>query len=117
MIDISLPQCVQLLANIGERWRMAGTCADRLRPLVEKVDSVFSQSVTDAFDLQNEVSITEEIHGLLFSDGLLTRTQPPPTDALWGFEDISAFPEDMFFEEMGFFEWNPEWDIISADPV
>ncbi|KAK4939848.1 hypothetical protein LTR10_019915 [Elasticomyces elasticus] len=117
MLDISLPQCVQLLANIGERWRVAGTCADRLRPLVQNVASVFSHGTTDAFDLQNEVSITEEIHGLLFSDGVLTRSQPPPTDALWGFEDISTFPDDLFFEEKDFFEWNPEWDIIPADSV
>jgi hypothetical protein len=117
MLEVSIPQCLQLLTNIGQRRNEAGLCADRLRPLVQKVSSALAGENSAPFPLYDDTSITEEIQDLLFPDGPLTWNQVPRGDGPFSFEDGSLFLDNLLVDDMKFLQWDPEWDIMPAEPV
>lgn len=112
MIENSLPKCVQTLAKIGHRWNEAAACADRLRPLVQKVASAIAAGTDPLYLSFEDIAITEEIHGLLFSDGPLTWNQGVDADFSFEFFDGSQFLENPLFDGMEVFQWDPEWYIV-----
>lgn len=113
MLDVQLPRCLRLLTNIGRRWGEATASAERLSPLLSRVTAAFAAG-PEFVGAEETAAITQEIQGLLFSDGSLTWN----TNPLWGGEpalDDLQFLDDSMFDNLEFLQWGPEWDIMSAD--
>lgn len=116
-LNFSIPQCLQLLANIGQRWDEATACAERLSTLAEKVTTSFTNWGSTVHSLEEEMNITDEINRLLFSDGPLTWNQTQQDNAYLGFGLSSLSFENLPSSDLEFFEWNPEWDIMPAESI
>lgn len=114
-LKFSIPQCLQLLTNIGQRWDEATACAERLSTLAGNVTTAFTNWGSTLYSLEDEMSISDEINRLLFSDGSLTWDQAPQENAYLGFGVSSLSFENLPSSDLEFFEWNPEWDIMPAE--
>ncbi|PYH93377.1 hypothetical protein BO71DRAFT_478484 [Aspergillus ellipticus CBS 707.79] len=118
MLEVKIPQCLQLLTNIGQRWDEAAVCADRLRPLVQKVMAAFGCEGDGLFSIVDEEWITTEIQDLLFTDGPLTWNRSAPGEDSFGTNES----DPMLFNNLGdnniaFFSWDPDWDVMPSDPI
>ncbi|KAH8885265.1 hypothetical protein GQ53DRAFT_845580 [Thozetella sp. PMI_491] len=112
MSQVLIPQCLQLLTSIGQRWNEATRCADKLRPLAQKISDAFAWA--EDLPVYDDASITEELHSLLFSDKSLTWNEAPIGDIDFNFEDGSLL-FDNILNDIDFFQWAPEWDIVSSE--
>ncbi|GKZ21346.1 hypothetical protein AbraIFM66951_010135 [Aspergillus brasiliensis] len=117
MLHTSIPQCLQLLTNIGERWSEAAVCADRLRPLVETVRTALINPDTLLLTMIDESVITAEILDLLFTDGPLSWTRVNHGDILSDPNESDPFLKSLVDDSLELFSWNPEWDIMPADSM
>lgn len=118
ILRVAIPRCLLLLDDIGRRWNEATMCADRLKPLVRKVTSAFTNTSSSTLvPLSEEASITEEIQGLLFADGPLTWNQAVSRDTFPAFEASYLSFADVPGADLGLFEWNPEWDIMPPEDI
>lgn len=117
MLHTSIPQCLQLLINIGERWGEAAVCADRLRPLADNVRTALTNPDTLLLAMVDESIITAEILDLLFTDGPLSWTRANCGDILSGLSDSDPLLNSMADDSLELFSWNPEWDIMPADSI
>lgn len=111
MLRSLLPQCLQLLSNIGQRWSEATRCADKLKPLLERVLSAFlwRDSTLPFYD---DASIAQEIQLLLFSDKSLAWNNAPLGDINFDFEEGSMFLDNILINDTEFLQWAPDWDIM-----
>ncbi|KAJ5108322.1 hypothetical protein N7456_004997 [Penicillium angulare] len=117
MLQSSIPQCIQLLRAIGQRWDEASLCANSLAPLMERVVAALTSRSMAMLSLVDEVSITEDIEGLLFSDGPLTWNRESLVDPSFCFpEDADCFGS-ILGEGLEFFQWDPEWGIMPSEPL
>lgn len=112
LLETSIPQCLQLLTRIGQRWNEATLCSQSLTPLLQKVSSAFTTA--GSLSIYDDTSITEEIHGLLFSEPSLTWDHAPQTHYDYGFEN------DLFFDNASgddtvLLQWAAEWEIVPAE--
>ncbi|TVY59491.1 Pyrimidine pathway regulatory protein 1, partial [Lachnellula cervina] len=112
LIETSIPQCLQLLTRIGQRWNEATLCAQSLTPLLQKVSCALAAG--ESLSIYDDTSITEEIHGLLFSEPSLTWDHVPQTHYDFGLEN------DLFFENVSgddtvLLQWAAEWEIVPAE--
>jgi hypothetical protein len=114
LLGNSIPQCLQLLTKIGQRWSEASVCADTLRPLVQKITSAIVPE--GDYSPYNDSSISVEIQGLLFSDGSLTWNHGSVGDDVFGSANALSFLDNMVVDEVELFQWTPEWDFMLADP-
>ncbi|BCS02040.1 Zn(II)2Cys6 transcription factor [Aspergillus luchuensis] len=117
MLHTSIPQCLQLLTNIGERWSEAAVCADRLRPLADNVRTALTNPDTLLLAMVDESIITAEILDLLFTDGPLSWTRANCGDILSGLSDSDPLLNSMADDSLELFSWNPEWDIMPAGSI
>lgn len=114
MLHVSIPQCLQLLTGIGQRWNEATVCADRLTPLVQKVIIAF-EAISETLPSSEDAIITEEIEGLLFSDGPLEWNRRLLGDTHFDFDDDPLFVTKILSEGLELFQWDPEWDIMPPE--
>jgi hypothetical protein len=114
LLGTLIPQSLHLLTKIGRRWNEASVCADTLRPLVEKITSAIVQE--GDYPIFDDPSISEEIQGLLFSDGSLTWNHGSPRDDVFGSGDALSFLDNMVLDDVELFQWGPEWDFMLAEP-
>ena len=113
MLDVHLPRCLRLLTNIGRRWSEATASAERLSPLLYRVSAAFAAG-PEFLGAEEATAITQEIQGLLFSDGSLTWN----TNPLWGREsalDELQFLDNSMFDNLEFLQWGPEWDVMPTE--
>jgi hypothetical protein len=80
ILSITLPDCLALLAKVGERWHEAALCGEHLKPVVEEVAKAFSERVVGGLEggmgldeavAKREGGTTEKLRQLLFPDGPL----------------------------------------------
>lgn len=117
MLEVYLPQCLQVITNIGKRWIGATACADRLRPLVEKVRSALVQTNAMPFSMWDDTSITEQIQNLLFSDRhLIWKSDTLETD-FFGLDEGSLAGNFPKVDDVDFFNWDPDSNIIPAESI
>ncbi|CAH0039111.1 unnamed protein product [Clonostachys rhizophaga] len=110
LLKSRIPQCLQMLRNIGERWNEATACARRLQPLLDKITTWYYPGGDEIAD---KTSISEEIRNLLLSDGSLTWNQRVASDIQL---PVEAFLfDDVELDNFQFLEWAPEWDILPTD--
>ncbi|KAL4887541.1 hypothetical protein BJY04DRAFT_212575 [Aspergillus karnatakaensis] len=109
MVQTHIPQCLQLLGAIGERWNEATECVNKLNPLVQKVSLAFSGAPASIYD----PTIAEEINALLFSDRPATMTGPGLED--FGFEGDSFFLDHVLGDDMDFLQWGADWAIMPVE--
>ncbi|TPX09748.1 uncharacterized protein E0L32_009087 [Thyridium curvatum] len=114
MVQVLVPQCLQIIRNIGQGWSGAAACVERLKPLADKIATAVVAWNNNQF-LDGDMSITEEINGLLFSEGALTGNVVD--DSLFGFDDISTLLGGSMAEDLEFFQWDPSWGVLPADPT
>ncbi|KAL3457166.1 hypothetical protein BJX64DRAFT_296160 [Aspergillus heterothallicus] len=113
MLKTHIPQCLNLLSAIGERWNEATECVNKLDPILERVYSSFAATSNPTSDL----AIAEDINGLLFSD------RPPMWNLAgfgvedFGFEGDSLLFDNMLVDEIDFLQWGADWDIMPADVI
>ncbi|KAJ6164214.1 hypothetical protein N7470_002886 [Penicillium chermesinum] len=115
VLEVSLPQCLDLLRQIGQRWNEASLCADRLEPLIKQVHSVLA-TTGYVFD-ELEAPITKEIDGLLFPDAPLIWNRDASQDFTVGVADGTDFLNSFLEDGLEFFQWDPEWDIMSSETL
>lgn len=113
MLQNLIPQCLQVLANIGQRWNEATRCADKLRPLAQKVASSFAWAAQ--LPPYEAASIADEIDRLLFSDKSLSWNRAALEDINFGFEDGSLLFDNVLVDDLDFLQWAPEWDLLSGE--
>ncbi|EEU38887.1 uncharacterized protein NECHADRAFT_88905 [Fusarium vanettenii 77-13-4] len=113
MVQTLIPQCLQILTNIGQRWSEATRCADKLRPMVEKVSSAFSWAAQ--VSVFEAAAIADEIESLLFSDKSLSWNRAAMGDINFGFEDGNLFFDNLLVDDLETFQWAPEWDLLSGE--
>ncbi|RAK94375.1 hypothetical protein BO79DRAFT_135010 [Aspergillus costaricaensis CBS 115574] len=117
MLHTSIPHCLQLLTNIGERWGEAAVCADRLRPLADNVRTALTNPDTLLLAMVDDSIITAEILDLLFTDGPLSWTRANCGDIPSGLSDSDPLLNSMADDSLELFSWNPEWDIMPTDSI
>lgn len=117
MLQISIPRCLQLLTNIGERWGEAAVCADRLRPLVDTVRTAFNNPDTLLLTMIDESVITTEILDLLFTDGPLSWTRANRGEIMSDMIESDPWLNSLVDDSLELFSWNPEWCIMPADAI
>ncbi|GCB27736.1 hypothetical protein AAWM_10621 [Aspergillus awamori] len=117
MLQTSIPQCLQLLTNIGERWGEAAVCADRLRPLVDTVRTAFNNPDTLLLTMIDESVITAEILDLLFTDGPLSWTRANRGEIMSDMSESDPWLNSLVDDSLELFSWNPEWCIMPADTI
>jgi hypothetical protein len=113
MLQMHIPQCLQLLSAIGERWNEATECVNKLRPILDQVHSAFSRPNRSAPDL----AIAEKINGLLFSDKLPMWSLADFGIDDFGFEGGSLLLDNMLVDDMEFLQWGEDWDIMPAELI
>ncbi|WQF77244.1 hypothetical protein CDEST_02258 [Colletotrichum destructivum] len=113
MVQTLLPQCLQVLSNIGRRWGEATRCADKLRPLVQRVSSAFVWA--NQLPVHEAVSIEDEIERLIFSDKDLSWNAVTLENSNLGFEDGSLLIDDMLVDNLGSLQWAPDWDLVFGE--
>jgi len=115
MLRTYIPQCLRIITNMGARWDGAIACADRLRPLVQKVKGAFNDRITYPLLVHNDAMISDELEGLLFSDGPLNWHQA--TLVSLGFDiDNSSWPNNWLpMDDMETFQWDPTWADFIPD--
>ncbi|KAL3446359.1 hypothetical protein BJX65DRAFT_318810 [Aspergillus insuetus] len=113
MLQTHIPQCLQLLSAIGERWNEATECVNKLRPILDKVHSAFCSPDRSAPDL----AIAEELNGLLFSDKLPMWSLADFGIDDFGFEGGSLLLDNILVDDMEFFQWGEDWDIMPAELI
>ena len=72
VLSITIPDCLTLLAKVGERWHEAERCVKYLRPIVDEVVKMFNLRLLSDVDhtLQmKEAAITDTLTQLLFPEG------------------------------------------------
>ncbi|EPE07446.1 fungal specific transcription factor domain containing protein [Ophiostoma piceae UAMH 11346] len=138
MLETYIPQCLDVILNIGTRWNEATACADRLAPLVTRVRAALSSRGSgDLYTDMSAASITEEIQGLLFSERPLIWNHnhhkqgvyPHPSGVLPGGTGASLdgsssgdllrdsgvgdSSEDLsLVDELGMLQWDPDWSLL-----
>ncbi|RSL86235.1 hypothetical protein CEP51_002925 [Fusarium floridanum] len=115
IVQTLIPQCLQILRNIGQRWSEATRCAEKLRPLVEKVSSAVAWAAQ--VSVFEAAAIADEIEGLLFSDKSLSWNRAAMGDINFGFEDGNLFFDNLLVDDLETFQWAPEWDLLSGEMV
>ncbi|KAL2670147.1 hypothetical protein Neosp_015028 [[Neocosmospora] mangrovei] len=113
MVQTLIPQCLQILTNVGQRWSEATRCADKLRPMVEKVSSAFAWAAQ--VSVFEAAAIADEIESLLFSDKSLSWNRAAMGDINFGFEDGNLFFDNLLVDDLETFQWAPEWDLLSGE--
>lgn len=113
MLHVSLPQCLRLLTNIGQRWEASKACADRLAPLLDKIASAVQAPTMTDLDAEN--AIMREIEGLLFSDGPLTWDQTNLADFPLGSMNVFGEHDDVLFDASEFLQWDTDWGLTMED--
>lgn len=114
-LSVTLPDCLSLLAKVGERWHEASLCADYLRPVVDEVakafhDRIMSDEVVEV-RVGREKFMTERLRGLLFPDGPLAWNARTNADGMEGegvgkgIEGVTPLPE------LPDLQWNGNWDL------
>ena len=140
MLETYIPQCLDVILNIGTRWNEATACADRLAPLVARVRAALSsRGSADLYTDMAAASITEEIQGLLFSERPLVWNHnhdkqgihPHPSgvlaggtgagldgnnggDLLRGSGVGDSGEELSLVDELGILQWDPDWSLLPA---
>jgi predicted nucleic acid-binding Zn ribbon protein len=121
ILSITLPDCLGLLAKVGERWHEAALCGDHLKPVVEEVAKALSERVVGGLEggmgldeemEKREEATTEKLRQLLFPDGPLAwnaRTE----GTVGGIDEgaslgLDALPPIPGFED---FQWDGNWDL------
>ncbi|KAF2503066.1 hypothetical protein BU16DRAFT_546151 [Lophium mytilinum] len=113
LLERSIPQCLQLLTSIGDRWNEATLCTRSLTPLLQKVSFAFTRS--QDVSVYDDTLITEEIHNILFSDQSLTWDQVTHTHYDFGVEENALFFDNASGDDTVLLPWAAEWDIMPAE--
>lgn len=116
MLEEYIPQCLKVIIRIGERWHGAAACGDRLKPLVDRVRSAFLQD-PGPFPIYGDISITEEIESLLFSDRPLIWNHQYSGADLFSLENSPLGVDFPMAEDLELFQWDPTWSIVPAEPA
>lgn len=67
--------------------------------------------------MYDDVSIANEIEGLLFSDKSLSWNHAGLGDINFGIEDGSLLFDNVLVDDLEFLQWAPEWDLMSNELV
>ncbi|KAF4481056.1 Pyrimidine pathway regulatory protein 1 [Colletotrichum fructicola Nara gc5] len=113
MVQTLLPQCLQVLSNIGQRWGEATRCADKLRPLVQKVSSAFTWA--NQLSVHEAALIEDEIEGLIFSDKNLSWNAVTLENSGLGVEDGALLIDNMLVDDLNALQWAPDWDLVFSE--
>lgn len=113
LLERSIPQCLQLLTSIGDRWNEATLCTRSLTPLLHKISFAFTRS--QDVSVYDDTLITEEIHNLLFSDQSLSWNRVTHTHYEFGVEENALFFDNASGDDTVLFQWAAEWDIMPAE--
>ncbi|KAF0318938.1 zinc finger transcription factor [Colletotrichum asianum] len=113
MVQTLLPQCLQVLTNIGQRWGEATRCADKLRPLVQKVSPAFTWA--NRLPVHEAVLIEDEIESLIFSDKNLSWNAVTLENSGLGFEDGALLIDNMLVDDLNALQWAPDWDLVFGE--
>ncbi|KAM5343725.1 hypothetical protein ACJ41O_012262 [Fusarium nematophilum] len=115
MVQTLLPQCLRVLANIGQRWGEATRCVEKLEPLVQKVSSAFNWATH--LPVFEAALIADDIESLLFSDKSLSWNQVALGEIDFGIEDGSLLFDNVLIDDLDSFQWAPEWDLMMGDII
>ncbi|KUJ16400.1 uncharacterized protein LY89DRAFT_586714 [Mollisia scopiformis] len=113
-LSVTLPDCLSLLAKVGERWHEAALCADYLRPVVEEVGKAFHDRIMNdaALNAEKEGHTTGKLRQLLFPDGPLAwnaRTSEFSSgEFLAGDLNHSGLPP---LPDLPDLQWDGNWDL------
>lgn len=117
MLEVHIPQCIEVIMSIGERWTAAIACADRLKPLVANIQSALAHGNLVPFPVLDNTAITEEIESLLFSEGPLIWNHENMNRDLFGLEDLTINMDFPLVDDMEFFHWDPDWNILPMELI
>ncbi|CAI0647294.1 unnamed protein product, partial [Colletotrichum noveboracense] len=113
MVQTLLPQCLQVLSNIGQRWGEATRCADKLGPLAQKVSSAFTWA--NQLSVHEAALIEDEIESLIFSDKNLSWNAVTLENSGLGFEDGALLIDNMLVDDLNALQWAPDWDLVFSE--
>lgn len=113
-LSVTLPDCLSLLAKVGERWHEAALCADFIRPVVDEVAKAFHDRImNDAAaetQVQKEAVTTEKLRGLLFPDGPLAWNAR--TNEALNFETRRQLNSGLTsLHDIPDLQWDGNWDL------
>lgn len=112
MLQALIPQSLQVLSNVGQRWNEAARCVDKIQSLVSRVSaSVAWAAVADEIPLHEAAEIDMEINRLLFSNKSLAWNPEPFDDINFGLHDGNLLFDNVLADELEFHQWAPEWTM------
>lgn len=113
-LSVTLPDCLSLLAKVGERWHEAALCADYLRPVVDEVAKAFHDRIMNdaGLNFEKENSTTDKLRQLLFPDGPLAwnarMSEPLSFEPVGQDMNISGLPP---LPDLPDLQWDGNWDL------
>ncbi|KEF60504.1 uncharacterized protein A1O9_02065 [Exophiala aquamarina CBS 119918] len=126
MLCTAVPNCLDLLTKMGRRWNAAQVSAKRLRPILADVTAAcgfanYENDGQSASAISDEVAIVQQLENLLFPDGpLIWDTLPSGEQDSWaailGTGNTNfADGNDVFFDDLELFSWQPNWGLVFDD--
>lgn len=109
-LSISIPDCLNLLARIGETWDGAALCSEYLQRAVDDVSKAFNERLlgNTATDYhKKEENISQTIQELLFPEGPISWEHRRP-------EAVSNSATEYDMQGLESFDWETIWNL-SAD--
>lgn len=107
----TVPDCLNLLDDIGKIWRAAKDCADHLRPILEEVSTRYGLATRTGFEVSaSTAEITGKLHRLLFAD--VGHTEGNPRTGISGMTETVQTPTGDFPILMENLQWEPDWGIV-----
>lgn len=115
VLSVTIPDCLAVIAKIGEFWRVAVHCFDYLEPIAEEVALLFRES--DLSDLGPEqeaveTAMTHKLHSLLFPDMSLLRNSHPSSTLEQNGTAPGATTGDITIPNFDEVDWDAYWEAV-----
>lgn len=115
VLSVSLPDCISLLAQIGERWGESSFCAEYLQRIVRDVSKALHSQSTDGTENMADLLLTEKIKGLLFSDGPLSWDTASSDSGGCDRKSQNFFDDFPLPLSINNLDWHPSWELVDTE--
>ena len=112
VLSATIPDCLNLLDNIGKIWRAASDCADHLRPILEEVSIRYGLAPSGTKGGASKLGTTGKIHRLLFADVAHANEDSRP--GMSTINDLAQTPVEDFSTLMENLQWDPDWGLAGS---
>jgi hypothetical protein len=115
VLFIAVPDCLALLAKMGESWRDSLLCSEYLGAIVDEISRAFRERELNYIDEgQQDMDkfITDRLRQLLYPKGASSWSCSPFSGSERAGIDQSSLPEDFNYDGFENFNWLVPWNFL-----